>query len=195
MTTSLTLKQPLLWIDCEMTGLNLSKDRIIEVAAMLTDGSLSRTVEGPSLIIHQPKDLLDSMDEWCTQHHGQSGLTASVLASKLSTAQAEDQLIAFLRAHTSSQDRVVLAGNSVHVDRQFLQQEMPRLMGMLHYRILDVSTIKEVVGRWYTKEEVSPPKKGMSHRAMDDILESIEELKYYRSTVFRPSGTLSPKKD
>ncbi|RKP13387.1 REX2, RNA exonuclease 2 [Piptocephalis cylindrospora] len=189
------LQQPLLWIDCEMTGLNLNKDKIIEIAAILTNGALSTTVEGPSVIIQQPKSLLDGMDEWCTEHHGQSGLTSAVLSSKTTTVQAEDQLITFLQAHTLPEDRVVLAGNSVHVDRQFLQQEMPRLMGMLHYRIIDVSTIKEVASRWYTRAEISPPKKGMSHRALDDILESIQELKYYRSTIFRPTGTLHASKE
>ncbi|KAJ3272199.1 Oligoribonuclease, mitochondrial [Terramyces sp. JEL0728] len=177
------LKNPLVWIDLEMTGLDLKKDRIIELACIITDGELSQVIKGPEIIINQPESLMNSMDEWCTEHHGKSGLTKAVLESKTSTREAEDRLLAFIKEHIPKAKEGVLAGNSIHVDRQFLYQEMPRVTDYLHYRIVDVSTVKELSKRWYP--DLPPLKKALSHRALEDILESIKELEYYRKTVFK----------
>jgi oligoribonuclease len=136
-------------------------------------------IRGPELIIKQPKELMDSMDEWCRNHHGSSGLTSSVLNSTISTSQAEQSVLDFIKLHIPEARTAVLAGNSVHVDRQFLKNEMPDIVNYLHYRIIDVSTLKELAKRWSTELFF---KKKETHRAMDDILESIGELKYYRES-------------
>lgn len=174
----------LVWIDMEMTGLDPAKERIIEMAAIVTDSELEVIAEGPELIVHQPDAILDAMDEWNTRTHGASGLTERVRQSTLSEAEAEAQMLAFLKEHCPERE-APLAGNSVHQDRRFLARYMPSIDAHLHYRIVDVSTIKELCQRWYpTLYEGRPMKKG-SHRALDDIRESIEELRYYRKTVFR----------
>ncbi|TPX36894.1 hypothetical protein SeLEV6574_g07960 [Synchytrium endobioticum] len=173
----------LVWIDCEMTGLDLTVDHIIEIAVIITDGHLNIIAEGPNIIVHQPKSVLDGMNEWCTKHHGESGLTASVLASIISTTQAEAQILAFLEAHKVPKGKVPLAGNSVHADKAFLKKEMPLLVDFLHYRIVDVSTVKELWRRWYPN--VTPPQKKWTHRALDDIKESIAELQFYHDNIFK----------
>ncbi|RCH93002.1 Oligoribonuclease, mitochondrial [Rhizopus azygosporus] len=175
------IKNPLVWIDCEMTGLDISKDHLIEIAVLITDGDLNIVAKGPELIIHQPKEVMDNMNDWCIEHHGKSGLTQQVLESTLTTNQAQDQIVQFLEQHLPK-GVAPLAGNSVHEDKRFLYKEMPRVIDYLHYRIVDVSTIKELAKRWYPSIQVN--KKG-SHRALDDIIESIEELKYYRHHVFK----------
>ncbi|KAJ3311698.1 Oligoribonuclease, mitochondrial [Boothiomyces sp. JEL0838] len=177
------LKNPLVWIDLEMTGLDLKKDRIIELACIITDGELSQIIKGPEIIINQPESLMNSMNEWCTEHHGKSGLTRAVLESKITTKEAEDELLDFIKTHIPDWQKGVLAGNSIHVDRQFLCQEMPRVIEHLHYRIIDVSTVKELSKRWYPN--LPPLKKGLAHRALEDIMESIKELEYYRKNVFK----------
>ncbi|ORX42730.1 ribonuclease H-like protein [Hesseltinella vesiculosa] len=157
-----------------MTGLDITKDRLIEVAC-------------PEIVIHQSQELLDSMDEWCTEHHGKSGLTQAVLASNTTTKQAESMILEFLFKHFPADDwkgRIPLAGNSVHVDKQFLQAEMPGIVDYLHYRIIDVSTIKELAKRWFPAAANHMTKKKEKHRALDDIKESIMELQFYRSSVF-----------
>jgi oligoribonuclease len=179
------VSNPLVWIDCEMTGLDLTKDKIIEIAVVITDGELKQVIQGPNLIIHQSKSLMDTMDAWCTSTHGKSGLTASVLDSTLTTQQAELQILDFIQQHVPLPRVGVLAGNSVHVDRQFLQQDMPRITDHLHYRIVDVSTLKELAYRWHPKLLSLQPRKKETHRALDDILESIQELKFYQSKVFK----------
>ncbi|KAJ3414368.1 hypothetical protein HDV05_006642 [Chytridiales sp. JEL 0842] len=184
MTTQL-IKDPLVWIDLEMTGLDLSTDHIIEIACIITDGSLNTIATGPDLIIHQPKQVMDAMSEWCVTHHGSSGLTASVLASKLSVQEAEKQVLEFIKQHIPEKGVGVLAGNSVHMDKEFIRKEMPALLDWLHYRLVDVSTVKELARRWDKNVFTGAPKKGMSHRALDDIKESIEELRYYRRTFFK----------
>ncbi|KAI9273560.1 ribonuclease H-like domain-containing protein [Sporodiniella umbellata] len=166
-----------------MTGLDLKKDHLIEIAVLITDGDLNVVAKGPELVIHQPREVMDNMNEWCIDHHGKSGLTAQVLASKTSVEEAESQVLGFLKQHLA-QGIAPLAGNSVHADKQFLQKEMPKIVDYLHYRIVDVSTIKELSKRWYPKEAQGVVKKE-SHRALDDIIESIEELKYYRKHVFK----------
>jgi len=176
------LKEPLLWVDLEMTGLNLNRDQIIEVAAILTNGDLTEMVEGPNEIIKAPDALLDNLDEWCEKTFTESGLKEQCRASKVTLKEAEDLMIDFLKKNDVHEKKVVLAGNSVHVDRQFLLQQMPNLMALLHYRIVDVSTVKELAKRWYP--DVAPPQKKLSHRALDDIRESIEELRFWRSRIF-----------
>ncbi|KAI8064811.1 ribonuclease H-like domain-containing protein [Gilbertella persicaria] len=176
------IKNPLVWIDCEMTGLDITKDHLIEIAVLITDGELNIVAEGPELIIHQPKEVMDNMNEWCIEHHGKSGLTQQVIESKLSIEEAEEKVHSFLKQHLPK-GVAPLAGNSVHADKQFLLKEMPKVVDHLHYRIVDVSTIKELTKRWYP-ETASGVVKKAGHRALDDIIESIEELKYYREHVF-----------
>jgi len=181
-TESLPSPAPLVWIDLETSGLHLETCQILEAAVLITDADLRELAEGPHLVVHQPDEVLDAMDEWCTNQHGGSGLTAAVKASKLSLAKAEDHLLAFLKEHCVS-GASPLCGNSVHFDRRFLAKYMPRAEAYLHYRIIDVSTIKELVRRWYP--ETPLPQKPETHRAMDDIRASIDELRYYREQVFR----------
>ncbi|KAJ3016896.1 hypothetical protein HKX48_003809 [Thoreauomyces humboldtii] len=177
-------QDPLVWIDLEMTGLDLAKDQIIEIAVIITDGNLNVIAEGPELVIRAEKQLLDGMDAWCTTHHGESGLTAASLASPHTTQSAESAVLAFIRKHVPTARLAPMAGNSIHVDKTFLQKEMPNIVNHLHYRIVDVSTIKECVKRWLPRIADEAPSKEFSHRALDDIRESIEELKYYRRVAF-----------
>lgn len=180
----MTQASPLVWIDLEMTGLDPDRERIIEAAVLITDGNLEVLAEGPNLVIHQPEEILAAMDEWNQTHHGQSGLLDKVRASTVSERQAEDELLAFVSQHCGRRTAPV-AGNSVHQDRRFLSRYMPVLDEYLHYRIVDVSTIKELTRRWYPESFGQAPRKRECHRAMDDIHESLAELRYYRATVFR----------
>ncbi|MEM6989285.1 MAG: oligoribonuclease [Myxococcota bacterium] len=172
---------PLVWIDLEMSGLDPRTCRILEIATLVTDGDLNIVAEGPEIVVHQPDEVLEAMDEWCTEHHGQSGLTASVKASTVSQAEAETQTLAFLQAHTTA-GVSPLCGNSVWQDRRFIIEYMKDLDRFLHYRLVDVSSIKELARRWYPG--VSSPPKQEAHRALDDIRESIAELRYYREHLF-----------
>jgi len=175
----------LIWVDCEMTGLNLQKDKIMEIAVVVTEGaSLQEVCRSESLIIRTEKSELDQMDEWCTQHHAQSGLTQACLASQISMEAAESTVLELLEKHTPK-GKCPLAGNSVGQDRKFLEKCMPRLTNHLHYRIVDVSTIKELCSRWNPDLRARAPKKTCTHRALDDILESIEELKFYKENFFK----------
>lgn len=180
----------LVWVDLEMTGLNTKTDVVLEIALLVSDSSLLTLIPGPCLVISQPKVALDAMDDWCTRTHTESGLVDKVLASTTSELEAEEQVLAFLEKWVEK-GKGVLAGNSVHVDRQFMLASMPRVMEYLHYRIVDVSTVKELAKRWYPLEFENAPKKKLCHRALDDILESIEELKYYQKNVFK----LRPRND
>jgi oligoribonuclease len=171
-------------MDLEMTGLSVERERILEVAAIVTDGQLEIIAEGPELVIHQPDEVLEAMDDWNKQHHRASGLVDRVRASRLSEAEAERRLLEFISAHAPART-APLAGNSVHQDRLFLARYMPALEKHLHYRNVDVSTIKELVRRWYPEQYAKRPVKKGTHRALEDIRESIEELRYYRRTVFR----------
>ncbi len=173
----------LVWIDLEMSGLDPERERILEIATIVTDGQLEIVAEGPELVIHQADSLLDAMDDWNRSHHGSSGLTARVRASTLSEAEVEEQTLAFVSAHVGERS-APLAGNSVHQDRLFLARYMPRLERYLHYRNVDVSTVKELVRRWHPKSFEARPTKKASHRALGDIRESIEELRFYRRAVF-----------
>ncbi len=177
----------LVWLDMEMTGLDPGKERIIEMATILTDGNLVEIAVGPDLVIHQSDEVLAAMDDWNSKHHGGSGLVDRVKASTVSDADAEAQTIAFINAHVSAKDRPVLAGNSIHQDRRFVRKYMPLLDERLHYRMVDVSTIKELSRRWFPAITAKQTKKKETHRALDDIRESIDELRYYRANVFLPA--------
>lgn len=172
----------LVWIDLEMTGLDPEKETIIEIATVVTDKDLNVLAKGPNLAIHQDKAVMDAMDEWCTQHHGESGLTARVLSSQISMEEAEAQTIAFLEQYLPAGVSPI-CGNSVGQDRRFLYRYMPKLEAFFHYRYIDVSTIKELARRWKPEALEGFKKKG-SHLALDDILESIGELQHYRKTMF-----------
>jgi oligoribonuclease len=171
-------------MDLEMTGLDPDRERIIEIAVLVTDAQLEITAEGPDLVIHQPETLLSQMDGWNQKHHAASGLLERVRASTVSEAEAEAAVLAFLREHVPERS-VPLAGNSIHQDRRFLRRYMPSVDAYLHYRNLDVSTIKELARRWYPEVYAKAPDKRGSHRALDDIRESIAELRYYRTQIFR----------
>ena len=173
---------PLVWIDLEMTGLDPRTCQIMEIATLVTDADLNIVAEGPNLIVHVPDERLAAMDDWCTEHHGASGLTEACRASKIDVAEAERRTLEFLRAHTQP-GTSPLCGDSVWQDRRFLHAEMPTLDAFLHYRLVDVSTIKELASRWYP--DLEPPPKAEAHRALDDIRESIAELAYYRTHLFR----------
>lgn len=172
----------LIWIDLEMTGLDTQKDQIIEIATIVTDSQLNILAEGPALAIHQSEAALSGMDEWNTRQHGKSGLTERVKASQITDAEAEEQTIAFLQAYVPS-GASPMCGNSICQDRRFLARCMPRLEAYFHYRNLDVSTIKELVRRWLPGIAGGVEKRG-THLALDDIRESIAELRYYREHLF-----------
>ncbi|WP_420599199.1 oligoribonuclease [Neptuniibacter sp.] len=174
----MTDKNNLIWIDLEMTGLEPKTDVIIEIATIVTDADLNILAEGPSLAIHQPDEALDAMDEWCTNQHGKSGLTQRVKDSKVSVADAEQQTISFLNEYVEA-GVSPMCGNSIGQDRRFLDKYMPELEAFFHYRNLDVSTLKELAKRWRPEVAAGVVKKG-SHLALDDIKDSIEELKHYR---------------
>ncbi len=174
-------KDYLVWMDLEMTGLDPEVDTIIEMATIITDGKLNIIAEGPNLVIHHPDSVMDKMNDWCKKYHGNSGLTGRVKASKITLAQAEQQTLDFIRKHVGEKQSP-LCGNSIHQDRRFLVKHMPRLEAWLHYRNVDVSTVKELAKRWYP--ELEPWKKQGAHLALDDILESIAELKHYREHIF-----------
>lgn len=173
---------PMVWVDMEMSGLDPDTCAVLEIAVLVTDGELREIAEGPDLVVHQADGVLAAMDEWNREHHGASGLARRVRDSRLSLAEAEEQVLAFLRSH-AEEGKSPLCGNSVHQDRAFIVKHMPRLSAFLHYRNIDVSTVKELVRRWYP--QVAIPEKREAHRAMSDIRESLAELRYYRERVFR----------
>ena len=169
----------LIWLDMEMTGLQPDSDRVIEIALLVTDAQLNVLATGPVLAIHQPDEVLDGMDSWNKSTHAKTGLIERVRASTLCEAEAEKQALAFLAAHVPA-GVSPMCGNSICQDRRFLARWLPRLEAHFHYRNVDVSTLKELLRRW--KPEVKFAKEG-KHEALADILESIEELKYYRKSV------------
>jgi len=171
----------LIWIDLEMTGLDPMSDRIIEIATIVTDKNLNILDEGPSIVIHQSGEMLDGMDEWCTNQHGKSGLTERVRNSSISEETAEAVTLAFLRKYID-EGRSPMCGNTICQDRRFLARWMPTLETFFHYRNLDVSTLKELAIRW-APEVLEGFRKESSHLAMDDIKDSIEELKHYRKVM------------
>jgi len=171
----------LIWIDMEMTGLVPDTDRIIEIAMLVTDAELRVLAEGPVLVLHQPDEVLEAMDSWNKGTHKKSGLIEKVRASRLAEAEAEKLAVEFLREHVAA-NVSPMCGNSICQDRRFLARWMPKLESHFHYRNLDVSTLKELVRRWKPEILKGFSKEG-KHEALADILESIEELKYYRKTV------------
>ncbi len=176
----------LVWIDCEMTGLELQHDALIEVAALVTDSDLNILGDGVDLVIHADDEVLDGMVEVVREMHGRSGLTEAVRASAVTLAEAEERVMEYITKHVPEPRSAPLCGNSIATDRGFLARDMPTLDNYLHYRMVDVSSIKELCRRWYPRVYFGQPPKGLAHRALADIQESIRELAYYRRTVFVP---------
>jgi oligoribonuclease len=186
------MDQPLVWIDLEMTGLDPDNDVILEIACIVTDGSLDETHDGPNLILYATENQLAGMLPIVVEMHTKSGLINDVPKSTISAAQAERLVLEFVAQHVPELGSAPLAGNSVHADRAFLRKYMPALDDYLHYRIVDVSTIKELARRWYPEAANQSPKKRGGHRALADIRESIEELRYFRAAVFQPPPAETP---
>ncbi|PFH52109.1 hypothetical protein AMATHDRAFT_140673 [Amanita thiersii Skay4041] len=174
---------PLVWIDCEMTGLDPQTDRLLEIAVIVTNGNLQRVDSGINYVIRTNKTVLDSMDPWCINQHGQSGLTQACLSSPHSLDYVSSEVLAYIKKWIPDRSTGVLAGNTVYMDRLFLAKEMPEVVDWLHYRIVDVSSIKELVRRWYTGK-IAPKFGDNGHRALDDIECSIKELQWYKDNIF-----------
>ncbi|HEY7009451.1 MAG TPA: oligoribonuclease [Jatrophihabitantaceae bacterium] len=177
----------LVWIDCEMTGLDLARDALIEVAVVVTDADLAMLDDGLDLVINVADDVLDTMVPFVRDMHASSGLTGAVRTSTITLGQAETQVLDYVRSHVPEPKTAPLCGNSIATDRGFLARDMPRVDEHLHYRMIDVSSIKELAKRWYPRVYQAQPDKGLSHRALADIRESIQELAYYRGTLFVPT--------
>ncbi|MEL7208275.1 MAG: oligoribonuclease [Actinomycetota bacterium] len=175
----------LVWMDLEMTGLDPAHDVIVEIATLVTDDELDIVAEGPDLVVHQPEGSLEAMNDVVREMHDKSGLTEQIRASTISLDDAGEQTLAFIKEHVPEPRTVPLCGNSIGTDRRFLAQWLPDIEEYLHYRSVDVSSIKELARRWYPEAAAKAPTKGGSHRALDDIRESVEELRHFRSTVFR----------
>ena len=176
----------LVWIDCEMTGLDLKRDALIEVAAIVTDAELAPLDDGVDVVIHAADEILDNMVPIVADMHAKSGLTDAVRASSVTLGNAEKLVLDYIRTHVPDAKSAPLCGNSIATDRGFLARDMPDLDEHLHYRMIDVSSIKELAKRWYPPVYQSQPEKGLAHRALADIIESIQELEYYRRTLFVP---------
>jgi oligoribonuclease len=176
----------LVWIDCEMTGLNLATDALVEIACIVTDGELNVLDEGIDIVIKPPAEALDEMPEVVREMHTSSGLLAA-LPSGLTLAEAQELVLSYVREHVPESRKVPLCGNSIATDRAFLARDMPELDNFLHYRMIDVSSIKELARRWYPRVYFASPEKHGGHRALADIKESIRELRYYREAVFVPA--------
>ncbi len=173
----------LVWLDLEMTGLDPKKCTILEIGVSVTDGGLDLLAEGPSIAIHHGEKVLRGMEPWSRHHHAKSGLTEACRHSRLSLRKAESLVLDFVKAHCAPRT-APLCGNTIWQDRRFLVKYMPRLEAYLHYRVIDVSSVKELVGRWYPATYKMPRPKNQTHRVADDIRESIEELRFYRDKVF-----------
>ncbi|GAC00512.1 MULTISPECIES: oligoribonuclease [Gordonia] len=181
------MQDKLVWIDCEMTGLRLESDKLIEIAALVTDGDLNILGDGVDVVIHADDEALASMPDVVTKMHADSGLTEEVRASTVTLAEAEKMVLDYIRKHVTTPGAVPLAGNSIATDRGFIARDMPELDAYLHYRMVDVSSIKELARRWFPKVYFGQPDKGLAHRALADIRESIRELRYYRAAAFVPA--------
>jgi oligoribonuclease len=175
----------LVWIDCEMTGLDLASDALVEIACVVTDRDLNELDEGIDLVIKPPAEALDHMPDLVRQMHTSSGLLTE-LAAGMTLAEAQDQVLSYVRGHVPEARRAPLCGNSIATDRAFLARDLPRLEEYLHYRMIDVSSVKELARRWYPRAYFASPAKVGGHRALADIKESITELRYYREAVFVP---------
>ena len=176
------MENKLIWLDLEMTGLEPQSERIIEIFTAITNEDLTEIIDGPNLVISQPKDYIDNMDDWNQEHHSKSGLLEEVLASEVSQEEAEQRTLNFLAEHIGK-GKSPQCGNTIHHDRKFLTLYMPQLEDYFHYRNIDVSSIKELAKRW--RPDVSMPQdKQVAHRARADVLESINELRFYRDNFF-----------
>jgi oligoribonuclease len=177
----------LIWMDLEMTGLDPDHDVIVEIATLATDDDLQIVAEGPDLVIHQHEGALGSMNDVVRTMHESSGLIEQIRASTTTLEAAGDATLAFIKEHAPEPRTVPLCGNSIGTDRRFLARWLPDIESHLHYRSVDVSSIKELAKRWYPDAAAAAPSKGGSHRALDDIRESVDELRHFRTTVFRPA--------
>jgi len=189
-TSSIERRSPLIWIDMEMSGLDPASCHILEIATVISDNELNVLAQGDSIIVHQPDEVLTTMNEWCIEHHAKSGLTDLVRASTVSLAEAEQRVLALVEQHTE-RGQSPLCGNSIDADRRFIARHMPRLAAHLQDRLIDVTSVKELARRWFPG--LGPPPKQDRHRALGDILESIEELRFYRSRLFLPSLSTEPQ--
>jgi oligoribonuclease len=176
----------LVWIDCEMTGLSLTDDVLVEIACIVTDADLNVLDDGIDLVMGAPEAALAQMDPFVVDMHTSSGLLEEIKASTLTVPEAEEAVLAYVRQHAPDRRKVPLCGNSIATDRSFIARDMPTLDDHLHYRMVDVSSVKELARRWYPRAYFGSPEKHGGHRALADILESITELKYYRAAVFVP---------
>ena len=174
----------MVWIDLEMTGLDPERDRVLEIAALITEPDLTVVAESPEIVLHQPEEVLARMDAWNQSQHTKSGLLERVRSSTVTEAEAEARMLEFVREHCEPHV-APLAGNTVHHDRRFLCKYLPRFVAYLHYRIVDVSTLKDLAARWYPNAHAKCPPKPEVHRALEDIRASLDELRYYRRTLFR----------
>ncbi|MDP8970964.1 MAG: oligoribonuclease [Actinomycetota bacterium] len=178
------MDQPLVWVDLEMTGLDPERDAVLEIATVVTDAALERVVEGPDLVIAQPEDVLARMEPVVADMHVKSGLVEAVRREGIPLAEAQRRTLAFVRAQVPEAGSAPLAGNSIHADRMFLRRHLPELEAWLHYRNVDVSTVKELARRWHPAVYEAAPAKSGGHRALADIRESIAELRHYRDRLF-----------
>lgn len=179
------MNERLVWIDCEMTGLDYVADALVEIACVVTDFDLTPLGDGVDLVIKPPAEAVERMDPFVRSMHENSGLITE-LDSGITVSEAQEQVLAYVREHCAEGSRPPLAGNTVATDRAFIARDMPELDAFLHYRIVDVSSIKELARRWYPRTYFAAPAKRGNHRALADILESIEELRYYRAAIFVP---------
>jgi oligoribonuclease len=190
-SASPTLLFVLVWMDLEMTGLDPVKDVIVEIATLVTDDDLNVLAEGPDLVVHQDDDVLARMDPFVVDMHTRSGLLNEIKASSMSLAEAGELTLAFIKQYAPTASTVPLCGNSIGTDRRFLAAYLPEIENWLHYRSVDVSSVKELVRRWYPQVRSDRPRKNGSHRALDDIRESVNELRYYRQRVFVPLAVVA----
>jgi len=182
----------LVWMDLEMTGLDPDRCVIVEIATIITDDELRVVAEGPDLVVHQPDEALAEMDPVVVEMHTASGLLEAIKASTTTLEEAGAATLEFIKSHVPEPRTIPLCGNSIGTDRRFLAIYLPEIEEHLHYRSVDVSTIKELTRRWYPGALEATPRKATAHRALDDIRESIEELRWYRANVFKPTGPLDP---
>jgi oligoribonuclease len=178
----------LVWIDLEMTGLEPERHHIVEIATLVTDDELAVVAEGPDLVVHQPPEVLAEMDDFVRQMHTTSGLLPLIESSTITLEDAGARTLAFIKEHVPNARSIPLCGNSIGTDRRFLAKYLPEIEDHLHYRSVDVSTVKELARRWYPESLKNRPDKDGKHRALDDIRESVEELRYYREQIFRSPG-------
>ena len=173
-----------------MTGLDHTSDQVLEIAVLVTDDQLNPLDEGLELVVHQPTEIMNLMESVVSDMHHRSGLTSAVRSSDLSLEEAERRTLAYIKKHAEG-GKEPLCGNSIGIDRRFLDAWLPKIEKYLHYHVIDVTSIKELAKRWYPAEAERQPKKKKGHRALDDVLESIEELRYWRTAVFKPQGPQS----